>query len=121
MLLGWECVVNETPAAEHQSAGAAGAELQSEIEFDVSKAFPDVYTDSVQVSIGPFGMSLTFALTDPRDATHRDVIARIRLSPQMGFVTAQLLRKVLKKAKADGIGIDVPDEVLRSLDLDREL
>jgi hypothetical protein len=39
----------------------------------------------------------------------------------MAYVLTQLLRKVLRKGKADGIGYDVPDEVLKSLDLEREL
>lgn len=102
---------------EAKRAATGGPDLA----FDESKPFQDLYSDSVQVGIGPFGMTLTFALTDPVDSTRRSVVSRVRISPQMGYVMAQLLRKVLRKAKDDGIGFGVPEDVLRSLDLDKEL
>lgn len=112
--------VTQRPVPE-QSEVAAASGGERDIAFAESRAFQDVYSDSVSVSIGPFGVALTFGLTDPRDATHRDTVSRIRVSPQMAYVLTQLLRKVLRKGKADGIGFDVPEEVLKSLDLEREL
>lgn len=108
-----------------RSGGADAAPVptaeNTDIEFASTKPFQDVYSDSIQVSIGPFGLTLTFGLTDPRDSTHRDTVSRVRLSPQMGYVMTQLLRKVLRKAQTDGVGFNVPDEVLRSLDLEKDL
>jgi hypothetical protein len=95
--------------------------VRPEVNFQASGPFPDVYGDSVQVSVGPFGLSITFAITDPQDAARRDIVARVRMSPQMAFVMAQLLRKILKKAKEDGIGYTVPQDVLNSLELEEDL
>ncbi|MEK6225787.1 MAG: hypothetical protein AABM40_05755 [Chloroflexota bacterium] len=90
------------------------------LRFNTSGAFPDVFADSVHIATGPFGIALTFALTDPL-GTERHVIARLRLSPQMGFVLVQLLRKVLRATRDEGTGIQVPDAVLRQLQIQEEL
>ncbi len=103
-------------------AGAAASESTPEaIRFEVRGPFPDVYADSVQVAAGPYGLTLTFALTEPDEASRRYVVSRVRVSPQMGYVIAQLLRKIMRKSAEDGIGISVPAAVLESLGIEREL
>ncbi len=104
------------------AAAAAAPEAEAaNLSFDAAKPFQDVYADSLQVASGPFGITLTFALTDPQDQAHRDIVSRVRMSPQMGFVLAQLLRKVIQKANAEGIGTSVPDSVTSALGIDKEL
>jgi len=80
--------------AEAAAAAAGPADGVGNLAFDATKPFQDVYADSVQVASGPFGLTLTFALTDPQEPTRRGIVTRVRMSPQMGFVLAQLLRKI---------------------------
>ncbi len=87
------------------------------IDFDTSAPFPDLYADSVQVGVGPFGVQFTFALTDPQQESVRRAIGRIRVSPQLAGVMTRILRKTIRQAKAEGINFEVPPEVLKKLNL----
>lgn len=89
-------------------------------EFDASTPFPDFYADSVQVGIGPYGITLSFGLSRPEQPSLRQVVGRVRLSPQMAYVMTQLLRRGLRQAQADGLGITVPDAVLREVGVEKE-
>jgi hypothetical protein len=101
-----------------QDAGR-GAD-QAVVVFDESKPFDDVFADSVQMGIGPFGVFLTFGRTDPAKQNARQVVARIRMSPQLALVTVHMLRRLLRQGRDQGIGIDVPPEVLTQLGIDQE-
>ncbi|MDQ2913624.1 MAG: hypothetical protein M3T56_10245 [Chloroflexota bacterium] len=113
-------------AAARQEPHPAGersetlSQTSAQLGFDTSKPFPDVFADSVQTGVGPFGVQLTFALTDP-ERPERQVVSRVRLSPQLAFVMTQMLRRTLRQARDQGIGITVPEEVMRQLGLEDEL
>jgi hypothetical protein len=61
--------------------------------------FPDIYTDGVSVAAGPYGLTLSFLLTDPL-AQPPDlklpgrIVGRVRMSPEL----AQALVKVLQRS-----------------------
>src|SRR5438552_12339291 len=85
-----QAVAQRPRSGDSEVSLASGGER--DIAFAESRPFQDVYSDSVSVSIGPFGVALTFGLTDPHDAAHRDTVSRIRVSPQLAYVLTQLLR-----------------------------
>ena len=104
-----------------RSSPSASDFVATDVTFDTSTPFPDVYGDSIQVGVGPFGVQLTFALTDPEEGSTRQVVARVRVSPQLAYVTVLLLRKALREARNQGIGISVPKDVLEKLQLEEDL
>ena len=95
--------------------------VATDVTFDTSTPFPDIYGDSVQVGVGPFGVQFTFALTDPEEGSMRRAAARIRVSPQLAYVMVLLLRKALREARNQGIGFSVPKDVLQKLQVEEEL
>lgn len=62
---------------------------------------PDIDADGVQVASGPYGLALTFYLSDPDKSTPEGppgaTIARIRLGSEL----AEALADILKTAVAD--------------------
>ncbi len=106
---------------EAQEAVKGHPEKPAPVTFDVAGPVPDVFADSVQIGLGPYGMSLTLGLTDPDNPARRTVVGRVRLSPQLAMVMTQLMRKILKKGRDDGIGSSVPPAVLRELEIDENL
>lgn len=107
--------------AEHVSTASLDAEPVAELFFDATQPFADVFADSVQVGFGPFGVQITFALTDPTHDPVRRTVARLRMSPQLAFVMTQILRRALKRAREDGIGFSVPASVLSQLQLEEDI
>jgi hypothetical protein len=89
------------------------------VAFDESKPFEDVYADGLQMGIGPFGVVVTLARTDPATQA-RQVVARVRMSAQLALVMSHMLRRLLRQARDQGIGIDVPADVLAQLGIDQE-
>jgi hypothetical protein len=58
------------------------------------RGFSDVFADGVSVAGGPFGISLTFMLSDParqRQLEAMRTIARIRLSPALARALVEAL------------------------------
>jgi hypothetical protein len=56
--------------------------------------YPDLYTDGFAVSISPFGVTLTFQLSQPslEPGPHVDageIVARVRMSPALARALAQ--------------------------------
>jgi len=61
--------------------------------------FQDVYSDGVSVAAGPYGMTLTFLLTDPLDPSPDPklpgrIVGRVRFSPLL----AQALIRILQRS-----------------------
>ena len=63
---------------------------------------PDIYADSVSVTAGPYGVAVTFLLTDPplgdEEARSPYPVGRVRMSPAL----ARALREALERAGGDG-------------------
>lgn len=87
-------------------------QVSDETAFDASAPVADVFADSVQVGVSPFGVQITFALSDPMGRKPR-VVGRTRMTPQLAVVFVHLLRRSLRTARSQGIGMDVPAEILR--------
>lgn len=69
-------------------------------------AFLDIYADGVQVASGPYGMALTFYLSDPEIPTVEGppgaIVGRVRLGPKL----AEDMAEILKTAVADRRRLD---------------
>ena len=69
-------------------------------------AFLDIYADGVQVASGPYGMALTFYLSDPEIPTVEGppgaTVGRVRLGPKL----AEDMAEILKTAVADRRRLD---------------
>ncbi len=82
--------------------------------------FPDIYADGVQVASGPYGLALTFYLSDPDVAIVEGppgvTVARIRLGPSLAEAMADILktavadRKRLDRAAGEGEGATDADD-----------
>lgn len=60
--------------------------------------FPDLYTDSVAVSVGSYGVAMTLYLSDPTaDDPFRKTIGRVRMSIDLARAVNQLLAASLAK------------------------
>jgi hypothetical protein len=91
-----------------------------EIPFDAD--FPDIYADSLNISVGIYGVSIVLGRTKGNLAQPVSAPAAVvRMSPELAFVLAQLLRKNLKLFQEDIGPINVPDHVLEALGIEREL
>jgi hypothetical protein len=60
--------------------------------------YPDFYADGVSVSVGPFGVTVTFQLSQPstEPGPHVDegaIVARARMSPALAHALAQGLNE----------------------------
>lgn len=60
--------------------------------------FPDLYSDSVAVSVGNFGVALTLYLSDPvADEPFRRTVGRVRMSVDLARAMNDLLAQALAK------------------------
>jgi hypothetical protein len=62
--------------------------------------FPDIFADGLSVSTGPFGMSLTFYLSDPlkppaAGSLPGTIAARIRVAPALAEALADNIKQGL--------------------------
>lgn len=63
--------------------------------------FPDIYSDSVAVSVGSYGVAFTLYLSDPvSDEPFRRTVGRVRLSLDLARAMNQLLADGLAKVPA---------------------
>ncbi len=64
--------------------------------------FPDVYTDGVSVAAGPFGLTVTFLLSDPDQPREPRApgrpVGRVRMSRQLAGAMIELLQKSIESA-----------------------
>ena len=76
---------------------------------------PEFYADTVNVNIGPYGMSLTFGIRGFEGPTPK---ARVFMSHEMALVTARLLRRILRSYELENnVKIQLPANVLTELKL----
>jgi hypothetical protein len=72
--------------------------------------YPDLYTDGFAISVSPFGVTLTFQLSQPslEPGPHVDageIVARIRLSPALANALSQgLVDAVAQQANVQAEG-----------------
>lgn len=62
--------------------------------------FPDIYADSINVAGGPFGVALTFSLSDPGaqgDVAAARTVVRVRLSPELARALAETLAQAVRR------------------------
>ena len=62
--------------------------------------YPDLYTDGFAISVSPFGVTLTFQLSQPslEPGPHvdaGDIVARVRLSPALAQALSQGLNDAI--------------------------
>jgi hypothetical protein len=63
--------------------------------------FPDLYADGLQVASGPYGLTMTFYLSDPDNpgpAGRR--IGRVRVSTTLGEALADILKQSIAEPAA---------------------
>ncbi len=87
---------------------------------------PEIYTDQFRVTVGVFGVNLTYGLSDPhpvqggvpKAATEK---VRIRMSLQHAKVIAMMLRRQLKTYEEQtSTDIQIPQNVYASLGIAEE-
>ncbi len=76
--------------------------------------YPDFYADGISVSIGPFGVTVTFQLSQPslEPGPHVDagqIVARARMSPAL----ARALAQGLSDAAAQQAGVQPVETTVR--------
>lgn len=64
--------------------------------------YPDIYTDGFAISVSPFGVTLTFQLSQPslEPGPHVDageIVARVRLSPALAQALSQGLNDAISQ------------------------
>jgi hypothetical protein len=69
---------------------------------------PDFYADGMQIAAGPYGLTLTFYVSDPDAGQTKvigDPVARVRISVPLGEAMADLLKTaVAEHAKKTAAG-----------------
>lgn len=85
----------------------------------------DVYADQFRVSTNPYGVAITFMLSEPHPAPAKPVetsnLATIRMSLEHAKVMVMIMRKQLKQfEESHAISIQVPVDVLNQLGLSPE-
>lgn len=69
--------------------------------------FPDIYADSVNVSVGAFGIAITLFLSDPlEDQPFHRTVGRVRMSVDLAKAMNSLLAESLAKVPAPAINDD---------------
>lgn len=86
---------------------------------------PDVYVDQMRVTIGVFGVNMTFALSEPHPtsaaAPKPEDKVRLRMSLEHAKIVAMLLRKQLKHyEEGSGTTIEIPSGVYTGLGVAEE-
>jgi len=64
--------------------------------------FPDVFADVINVAVNPFGLALTFQLSDPShqgDPIAARIVTRVRLSPELARALGDALVQAGQPAK----------------------
>ncbi len=82
----------------------------------------DVYSDQFTVTVGPYGISLTFSLTQPHPAPgqppqRRDLVT-VRMSLEHAKVMAMIVRRQLKNyERENSVEIPIPYSLYQQLNL----
>lgn len=78
----------------------------------------EAYSDTFEAVGNPYGMLINFNLSPPGPQSQQmaTMVARIRLSWEMGKVLTFILLRYIKKTEADrGVSYPIPIEMLNSL------
>ena len=87
---------------------------------------PDIYSDQCIITVGVFGISMTFGLNEPHPAqggVPRAAVekARVRMSLQHAKVIAMMLRRNLKRYEEQtATDIQIPQDVYAGLGIAAE-
>lgn len=93
---------------------------------DGENSVPDVYVDNMTVTVGVFGVNITFSLSEPHPVSggtprQADEKVRVRMSLQHAKLTAMLLKQQLKSYERNtGTDILLPANVYTSLGVAEE-
>ncbi|MBI2858568.1 MAG: hypothetical protein HYX90_05760 [Chloroflexi bacterium] len=86
----------------------------------------DVYCDSFQMNVGPYGVTLNFSLSNPLPAApgvvlQNERVATVRMSLEHTKVMAFVLRRhMMKYEREAGTSVHVPQALLNSLQISPE-
>ena len=70
--------------------------------------FPEIFADGVQVGAGPYGVSLTFYLSDPEIAqSPGPIVGRVRLSKDLAAALRETIQMAIDNAPVPKVE---PDE-----------
>lgn len=90
-----------------------------------SASTPDVYTDTFQLALNPFGASLIFALSRPTLTPNRVELPKdvttIRMSLEHAKILAMMLRSnLVSYERTNGLEIAIPEQVYTQLGVAHE-
>ena len=106
----------------HQKAGQSQQPLKLQLSADIPNDpnIPDMYAEGVAITITY--NSVVFVLNKGQGTSQSPVpIGVVRMSPQQAYLVVQLLRKALKQYEVDAGKIPIPEQILKDLDIEREL
>jgi hypothetical protein len=78
--------------------------------FDSPEGVPEIYADSINVGVGPYGVVLKLGLNDGTEDIR--AVATVRMAPQLAYVLSRILIRSLANAGEQGLGYGVPKDVL---------
>jgi hypothetical protein len=102
----------QEPSLEQKPDAAEGyAQVPAWFQADV----PEFYADTVNVNVGPYGMSVTFGIRGFLGPVPK---ARVFMSHEMALVMSRLLRRIIRSYELDnGVAVQVPEPILAELKL----
>jgi len=77
---------------------------------------PDLYTDSVRISVTPYSFILDFGLSTESPGEQKRAVT-VRMSPQHAFVLHRALGRHIDEYQRSIGNIALPEEMLRELGL----
>jgi hypothetical protein len=90
------------------------------------ETIPDVYVDQMRITVGVFGVNITFGLSEPHPAQGgvpraSDEKVRVRMSLEHAKIAAMLLRRQVKQYEREsGTTIAIPQNVYGGLGVPEE-
>lgn len=87
---------------------------------------PDIYVDQMRVTVGVFGVNITFGLSEPHPTQggmprQTEERVRVRMSPEHAKIMALMLRRQLKTYEREaGVTIEIPANVYTGLGVAEE-
>lgn len=86
----------------------------------MSEELFDVYVDSVRIGVGAYGFLLKMGVLDAGEEEKPIVLplGQVRMSPQHAYVLAKLLQKNVDNYEKTIGKIDLPDKMLKGLDIE---
>ena len=73
------------------------------------REFPEIYADGVQAGVGPYGVSLTYFLSDPEQpGSPGAIVGRVRLSRDLARAMLQTIQMGIDQAPEGKVVMDEP-------------